>query len=300
MTWRPADEVDVAERMHTEFDAAGGVVAPSDLGSFAHAAGLAPELADALTDIMAALQHGSDSSREDAIAQLVQLSVETAEADREQATLFRSAVVAGGALPELVAMLGEAEPWRQALAAAAVHALAVDDPTTDDDNFHSLAICEAGAVAPLVRLLGVDSEEVQASATGALAQLAENPICQQMIAAAGALPPLLKLATFGGDVPRLLAVAALDVLSVNNPLVHQELLTSGAPRVLQGLSTLGTPLLREQASSFHARLKEEKSTADPKMDHATHVRAARDTRMKYNKLQRRAFQLMEGWDGRAS
>lgn len=158
---RPADEVDVAERMHTEFDAAGGVVAPSDLGSFAHAAGLAPELADALTDIMAALQHGSDSSREDAIAQLVQLSVETAEADREQATLFRSAVVAGGALPELVAMLGEAEPWRQALAAAAVHALAVDDPTTDDDNFHSLAICEAGAVAPLVRLLGVDSEEVQ-------------------------------------------------------------------------------------------------------------------------------------------
>lgn len=118
---------------------------------------------------------------------------------------------------------------------------------------------------------------------------------------------------------------------------------------------LSPSILVPQASSFHARLKEEKSTADPKMDHATHVRlttcpsgphprpqplffyptsrdpldssaaaelfhpplhtplylhpthpfarqvrAARDTRMKYNKLQRRAFQLMEGWDGRAS
>jgi hypothetical protein len=154
---RPADEAEAAENMYVEFDAAGGAVAPPDMGSFA----LAPELADALTDILAALQDGDDSSREDAVAHLVQLSVETAEAGREQATLFRSAVVTGGALSELVGMLGEAEPGRQAMAAAAVHALAVDDPTTDDDNFHSLAICEAGAVAPLVAMLSAESEEVQ-------------------------------------------------------------------------------------------------------------------------------------------
>jgi hypothetical protein len=158
---RPADDAGDAERMYAELDAAGGAVASSDLTSFADAAGLAPELADALTDIMAVLQQGSDLSREDAVAHLIQLSVETAETGREQATMFRSAVVAGGALPELVAMLGEADPGRQALAAAAVHALAVDDPTTDDDYFHSLAICEAGAVAPLVGLLSVNAEDVQ-------------------------------------------------------------------------------------------------------------------------------------------
>jgi len=65
------------------------------------------------------------------------------------------------------------------------------------------------------------TEEVQGAATGALAQLAENPTCQQMIAGAGALAPLMKLTTYGNDMARLGSMAALDVLSVNNPLVHQ-------------------------------------------------------------------------------
>eukprot|EP00967_Tisochrysis_lutea_P157284 scaffold318836_cov33-Tisochrysis_lutea.AAC.2 len=213
------EETEPAERMQVELSA---TAQPADDPRMAEQlAGMAAEMSDALTDIMAALQHGSEAARNHAVERLVQLSVATAEAGREQARMFRSAVVVGGALPEIVAMLQSADPARQALAASAVYTLAIDDPSTDADNFHSLDICQSGAVAPLVSLLSVDIEDVQAIAIRALAQLAENPTCQQMIAAAGALAPLVKITTYGGDMPRLWAMAALDVLSVNNPLVHQ-------------------------------------------------------------------------------
>ena len=97
-----------------------------------------------------------------------------------QARMFRSAVVAGGAVPELVAILSSEESQRQLLAARALHALALDDPTTEADNFHQLEICQFGAVEPLVALLKSENAHVQQAATGALAALAENPTCQQV------------------------------------------------------------------------------------------------------------------------
>ena len=87
---------------------------------------------------------------------------------------------------------------------------ALDDPTTDLDNFHSLEICQAGAVEPLVGLLAHKHEGVQGAATGALTSLAENPSCQRMIAAAGAIEPLVRMATYGGDYSKLGALNALE------------------------------------------------------------------------------------------
>ena len=190
-----AETSEASARMQVEIDAAAGSAAAAapDPRLNEHMMGLAAEMSDQLTDIMASLQHGSDSARDAAVARLGQLSIATAEAGREQARMFRSAVVVGGALPELVSMLGSEQTRRQALAAEAIHTLAIDDPTSDADNFHSLEICQSGAVAPLVAMLSSTDEAAQAAATGALSCLAENPVCQQMIAGAGALAPLMKL-----------------------------------------------------------------------------------------------------------
>jgi len=152
------DDAAAAERMRVELDASGGQAAATDPRLAEQLAGMAREMTDALTDIMAALQHGSDAARDGAVARLAQLSVATAEAGREQARMFRSAVVVGGALPEIVGMLQSGEsPRRQVLAAEAIFTLAIDDPMSDADNFHSLEICQSGAVAPLVALLSSSS-----------------------------------------------------------------------------------------------------------------------------------------------
>ena len=140
-----------AERMAVEIDAAGEQSGmPNDRSAEEQAAkaGLAQQYSDALVDIMAVLIHGSESSKGGAIERLVELAMDSGGTGAEQARMFRSAVVAGGALPVLIeeAQSG-ADVQRKYLAATALHALALDDPTTDLDNFHSVEICQHGAVA---------------------------------------------------------------------------------------------------------------------------------------------------------
>ena len=195
---KPEAEPSGAERMAVEIDEAGEQSAsmPTDRSAEERAAkaGLAKQYSDALVDIMAVLVHGSEASKESAIERLIELAMDSAHGS-DQARMFRSAVVAGGALPVLIEEVqAKEDPHRPYLAATALHALAIDDPTTDLDNFHSVEICQHGAVPPLVALLGSEHEQLQSAATGALSQLAENPVCQQMIAAAGALEPLAKMA----------------------------------------------------------------------------------------------------------
>ena len=52
---------------------------------------------------------------------------------------------------------------------------------------------EAGAVAPLVYLLGSPSVDVQEAAAGALQQVARIPEKRVFVAAAGAVVPLVRL-----------------------------------------------------------------------------------------------------------
>ena len=133
-----------SERMRVEMDAAGGQTAEMAAKEAEAMARMDQSLKDTLTDIMAVLQHGSDPSKDQAIGQLINIALETSEAGADQARMFRSAVVAGGALPALIGVLGSSEAQRQFLAARALHALSIDDPTTELDNFHSEEICQHG------------------------------------------------------------------------------------------------------------------------------------------------------------
>lgn len=183
------------DRMRVEIDASGSAADPeapaSQSPEMAAAEAKATSqlhgrYADALQDIMAVLLHGAEQSRDVALQKLIGLAVASGEDGRVQARLLRSAVIAGGALPAIIALLGAGEAQRAHLAAAAVHALALDDPTTDDDNFHQEEICQAGAVPPLVRLLESPEPQTQSVATAALSTLAENPTCQAMSASSSA------------------------------------------------------------------------------------------------------------------
>ena len=288
------------ERMSVELDGSSRPASPPPQSPEMKAkeakaiAGLDQEYKDALQDIMAVLLHGADQSKDDALHSLVQLAVATSEDGTEQARIFRSAVVAGGALPAIIDALGGAtDSKRTYIATAAIHALALDDPTTDDDNFHAAEICEHGAVGPLVKLLDAQDGRTQAAATSALAALAENPTCQSMITAAGAVAPLVNMATYAPDMLKLGALGALDVLSVNSREVRQQLASEGAPKMLEGLATMGSGLLREEAGTFGARLKE--TLPDKPLSPEAHVKAARQTRMRYDGVRQRAFKRMQGW-----
>lgn len=294
-------EPDGKDRMRVEIDAQAEQAEPPAQSSemaaeeAAALAGMEKELSDALTDIMAVLKAGSEDTKVAAVERLVHMAVATAEHGPDQARKFRSAVVAGGALPALVALLGSSHSMHSVAAAAAMHALALDDPATDADNFHQLEICQAGAVPALVKLLsatgGEEAEHAQFAATAALSALAENPTCQQMIAAEGAIKPLLKAATYGTDMHKLNALAALDVLELGNERARKTMKEYGAPQLLKGLNSMGASMLREQAGSLGARLSEPGASVD--LDAAAHVKAARATRVKYDGVRQRAFRMMQ-------
>ena len=73
---------------------------------------MAREISDALTDVMAVLQHGSDSSKDAGLERMIHLSMGSSRAGPEQARMFRSAAVAGGAVSAIVEVLGAADPRR--------------------------------------------------------------------------------------------------------------------------------------------------------------------------------------------
>eukprot|EP00908_Phaeocystis_cordata_P024613 Transcript_7070.p1 GENE.Transcript_7070~~Transcript_7070.p1 ORF type:complete len:352 (-),score=140.19 Transcript_7070:123-1112(-) len=298
---KPEAEPSGAERMAVEIDEAGEQSAsmPTDRSAEERAAkaGLAKQYSDALVDIMAVLVHGSEASKESAIERLIELAMDSAHGS-DQARMFRSAVVAGGALPVLIEEVqAKEDPHRPYLAATALHALAIDDPTTDLDNFHSVEICQHGAVPPLVALLGSEHEQLQSAATGALSQLAENPVCQQMIAAAGALEPLAKMAQFGSDYHKLSALNALEVLSLNNAGAREQLKAQGTESMLDGLASMGSSLLRKEAGAFRDNLKAPLASGAAASEQ-DHVKQARQTRIRYDNVRRTAIKMMRGWEGR--
>ena len=99
------DEERGSERMMAEIDAHGSVPKQSmemQAKEVEAKIGLSREIADALTDIMAILLHGTDESKDNAMEKVIELAVSSAESGKEQARMFRSALVAGGALPAII------------------------------------------------------------------------------------------------------------------------------------------------------------------------------------------------------
>ena len=75
-----------SDRLRVEIDAEGQQPTPEMAAKEWEArAGMAKEMSDALTDIMAVLLHGSDSAKDSFIERLGQMAVSSGEAGREQA-----------------------------------------------------------------------------------------------------------------------------------------------------------------------------------------------------------------------
>ena len=184
---------------------------PQAAAAAAHEAQAQQALADSLTDAMAMLKHGSASAKEQAAMGVAQLAVETTISQPFHPVTFRNACVRMGVVEELARLLAASPPSvtvrAQLHALAALEAIATDDPSTDLDNGHALAVCSANAVGPLVAHLSSSDESVQLAAASCAAVLAENPACQTKLLTQGAVSPLVALGTFGTDVARMHAEA---------------------------------------------------------------------------------------------
>lgn len=115
-----------------------------------------------------------------------------------------------------------------------LEAIATDDPTTDLDNGHALAICATGIVPRLVALLGSPSAEIGQGAASAVAALVENPQCAKMILGGGAVRALVKLAKYGSDTAQAHALAALQILALDRD-AREAIMHAGGAVLADGL-----------------------------------------------------------------
>merc|ERR1719399_1365813 len=99
------------------------------------------------------LKHGSSRAKESAAAGIAHMAVETTISQPFHPVTFRNACVRAGLVKVLKGAPEDSTPQGQAHALAALEAIATDDPSTELDNGHALAACDAGAVPPTVRLL---------------------------------------------------------------------------------------------------------------------------------------------------
>ena len=252
-----------------------------------HEARAQKALADSLTDALAMLKHGSARAREEAAGGIANLAVETTITQPFHPVTFRNACVRAGILEELVRLLNGDEDSATSKARfhalAALEAIATDDPTTELDNGHALATCNAGAVPPVVRLLSSNEVGIQVAAAGCAAVLAENPQCQTLLLKHGAVRPLLALSRFGGDAAKLKSLAALDLLSLNNPAAHDEIAKADGLKILQGVRKYSNDEMRAATTDLLAGV----SSPDQRtvtVDTAGHARQAHQARLRHSKV----------------
>ena len=244
-------------------------------------------LTDSLTDALAMLRHGSARSKEHAAAGIANMAVETTISQPFHPVTFRNACVRAGVVGELVKVLEggpeHATTQGQVNALAALEAIATDDPSTELDNGHALATCEAGAVPPTVQLLKSADEHLHVGAAGLAAVLAENPQCQTLLLRAGAIEPLISLGTYGNDAAKLRSVAALDLLALNNPPAVAAISKAGGAQLLKGLAKFGGSQLKEATSELLKGVSQPE-TLKVAVDTAAHARQAHQARLKHSKV----------------
>ena len=120
----------------------------------------------------------------------------------------QDAIAEAGGIPLLLSLLNGVNVQAQVHAAAAVAALARDNPETQ------LSIFKAGGIGPLLALLPTRSTQAQANGACALARLARyNRDNQEAIARQGGIQPLLNLLApqLEGDVQAMASMALAEV-----------------------------------------------------------------------------------------
>jgi hypothetical protein len=260
----------------------------------AHEARAQQALTDSLTDALAMLKHGSARAKESAASSIAELAIETTVSQPYHPVTFRNACVRAGILEEFVKLLeGDSEAstlQAKFHALRALEAIATDDPSTELDNGHALATCRAGAVPAVVNLLSSENPHVQVAAAACSAVLAENPQCQTMLLKAGVIEPLISLGTYGSDAAKLKAIAAMDLLALNNPAAHQAMIQAGGQRLLEGLKRYGGNHMVEATQELLKGVTSP-DTLTVAVDTASHARQAHQARMKHSKVLQSAFPM---------
>ncbi|KAG1656678.1 hypothetical protein FOA52_016022 [Chlamydomonas sp. UWO 241] len=159
-----------------------------------------------------------------------------------------SDIVAAGAIPALVHLLGHGSPAEVQESAAEVLGTLADYA----GNTIAVAIADAGAIPLLVQLLGPDSPDVVHETT-ALMTLAANSVA---IAAAGAIPSLVRLLGPGSSaMAQQGAVGALGNLSSNAENAALIVAAGAIPAVVRLLGPGSTaPVQRRNHAATETRL----------------------------------------------
>jgi hypothetical protein len=155
-----------------------------------------------------------------------------------------------------------------------------DDPTTDVDNDHAIAICATGVVPVVVGLLRSSGED-HARAAAVAAALVENAQCAKMFLGAGAVGALLALSQHGSDRARRSALTALRMLALGHD-GRERIAAADGRRVLDGLARRGTSDVRRAAAEFTEVL--DAKTIAAAVSARGHAQRARSTRVAQSKI----------------
>ena len=145
-----------------------------------------------------------------------------------------------GACPQIVRLLSSQEEWLQVSAARCVAILAED------------LRCTAVATRTLSLTLSL-SLSLTLTLTLTLSLTLSLSRCQKDLVKARAIDPLILLGTYGNDVAKAYAVAALDLLRLNNAQAYKQIVDKGGMQMLEGLKQYGVGSCRARARAGRQR-----------------------------------------------
>ena len=155
----------------------------------------------------------------------------------------QSLIAKAGGIPKLVGvMLGFSGNTMKDVSLVQLCTLAADalQEMAKGNRKNQDAIAEAGAITPLVAMLGSQAAQMQANAAGALANLAHNhPDNQGAIAKTGAVAPLCALVREGSDETKDQSASAIWALATDHAPNKDTIAKLGGIDPLLGLLVTG-------------------------------------------------------------
>lgn len=191
--------------------------------------------ADGIPPLLALLDSQNSKAKENAVSAITALC--------RNSLPNQAAIAKVGGIPKLVnVLLGFTTTTKESaliqlctLSAAAVKEMVKGNKKNQDTVF------SAGAIPPLVAMLGSPSAQMQANAAGALANLARNhPDNQTAIARTGAIAPLCQMVREGSQEAKDRSASAIWSLATDNAANKDTLAKLGGIDPLLGLLVAGT------------------------------------------------------------
>ena len=168
--------------------------------------------AGGIEPLLALLESPSSKAKENSVKAIAKLAYKSKD--------IQTAIQKAGGVPLIAnVLLSCSANVKEMMQAATLCALAANavSQLSEGNKEIALALAEAGAVQPLVLMLGSSSVELQSEAAGAIAQLSLNsPENQAAIARTGAITPLTALVREGTAEVKEQSASALWALSYEN------------------------------------------------------------------------------------